>query len=126
MMSNDIVLPGSLKTTDFRVNSEIDRRALACVGRYDGLRVHEFWSDAFIRQHPDVSLEERKLTRNNSVYTIHLVQGLWTSVPAQLVVVDSSSLRPGQPIRKVNLDLAPCTLISDCDMSNLSTLIRIT
>ena len=74
------------------MNREIDRGAVSCVGGYDGSFVHVLWIRAFIRQRADVALEERKLSWNNSIHAIHLVQGFWTSVPAQFVVVDGSSL----------------------------------
>ena len=105
------------------MNREIDR---AILGACDGLGVHPFWMGTFIRQHTNVALSEGKLSWNNSVYPIYLIQGFWTSVPVHFIIVDRSSVRHGQSACEINLDLVPGTLVSDRDLSDLSPLIRIT
>ena len=74
--SHGIISSGSLQTADFRMNREIDR------GAGYGLSVHVFWRSVFIRQQTNIGFVEGKLSRNNSIYAIHLVQGLSTSIPA--------------------------------------------
>ena len=92
---------------------------------YDRSSIHTFWKDVFIRQQTNFGLEERKESRHRSVSSIHLAQGIWTSIPAHCIVPDGSSLTRRKSFRKINLDLVPGTLVSDRDLSDLSPLKRV-
>ena len=107
------------------MNRDVDCGPLTGVGGHNRLSVHVFCTGAFIRQQTNAFLEEGKLSRNNSVYPIHFVYRFWPSIPADFIIVNSSSMRHRQPIRKVNFDLVPGALVSDRDMSDLSALVRI-